>query len=184
LIVNTASSTGTGPSGPGAIEIDLKASLNDVRITGNHTTVTAPTGDADTLGAIGFFSDGTVTPTVTGAVIAGNTATAIAPHGAATVEGAGITNNGPLTLTRIVATANRARAVGLSGAAEGGGIWNGPLFGPTSPLSITDSFITGNIVTGSPTTTRRGGGVYTPDAPTALTRTLITHNFPDQCFGC
>ena len=115
--MDVQSSQGTGPSGPGAIEVDGDATIGDVRVTGNRTVVTAPTGDANALGALGFFSDGSTTPTINRAVISGNTVHAIAPHGSATIEGAGITNNGPLLLTRIIATGNRAKAVGRSGTA-------------------------------------------------------------------
>ncbi len=184
LIVNVQSSTGTGPSGPGAIEVDGNATMTDVRVTGNRTVVTAVNGDADALGSMGFFFGGTVTPTVTGARIAHNTVAAIAPHGAATVEGAGITNNGQLTLNRITVTGNVARAVGRSGSAQGAGIWNGPLFAPKSPLAVTDSRITGNAVTGSKTILLRGGGLFTAGVPTTLTRTVLAHNSPDQCYGC
>ena len=184
LVVNVQSSTGTGPSGPGAIEADGNTTITDVRVTGNRTVVTAPTGDADAIGAVGFFPGGTVAPTVIGALIAVNTVTAIAPRGAATIEGGGITNNSRLSLTRILAVGNQAHAVGRSGSVEGGAIWNGPLFSPTSSLIVRDSLIVGNVVSGRPGITLHGGGLFTAGAPTTLTRTVLAHNSPDQCFGC
>src|SRR5262249_49403665 len=145
----------------------------------------SPNQDAAAVGAVGLFFGGTVTPTITSATITGNTATANAPNGTATVQGAGITNNGPLVLTNVAVSGNNGIADGRSGSAQGAGIWNGVLFGgPTSPLTLRNSKVTGNALGGSPGIPLQGGGIFTPGFPTTLVSSIVAHNAPDQCFGC
>jgi hypothetical protein len=185
LVVNVLSSADTGPSGPIALEADGNAMFDNTRITHNSGTVTTPTGDAAILGALAFFFGGTVTPTITNSAISNNTATTNAPSGAATIQGVGITNNGPLVLTNDVVVRNTGIANGTSGLAQGGGIWNGVLFGgPDSPLTLNGSRVTNNSLSGGPGVTLQGGGIFTPGFPLALTNSLVVHNAPDQCFGC
>jgi fibronectin-binding autotransporter adhesin len=185
LGVNVLSSADTGPSGPIALEADGNAMIDNSRITHNHGTITTPTGDASTLGAVAFFFGGSVTPTITNSTISNNTATTNAPSGAATIQGVGITNNGPLVLTNDVIAKNKGIANGTSGSAQGGGIWNGVLFGgPDSPLTIDHSRVTNNSLSGGPGVTLQGGGIFTPGFPLTLTNSLVVRNTPDQCFGC
>ena len=66
---------------------------------------------------------------MTNTTVTNNSSRANAPDGAATVQGAGISNNGPLVLTGDRVSDNTARANGQSGFAQGAGIWNGLLFG-------------------------------------------------------
>jgi hypothetical protein len=147
--------------------------------------VTARTGDAAVIGAVGFFFGGTVTPTLRGSQIIGNRSSADAPEGAATVQGAGISNNGPLVLSHDRVSGNTGIADGRSGFAQGGGIWNGLLFGgPTSPLAVRDTVVSGNVVTGSGGVTLSGAGIYTVGFPTTLTNSIVAFNRPDQCAGC
>jgi hypothetical protein len=78
--------------------------------------------------------------------------------------------------------------------AQGGGIANdnnAELFGPPpSPLphlSLIDSTITHNQLSGSAGITVHGGGVYNgaaDGATVSMTSSLIAQNSPDQCFGC
>jgi hypothetical protein len=117
--------------------------------------------------------------------VIGNTSIANAPTGAATIQGAGISNNGPLTLTNDVVALNRGAANGKSGAAQGAGIWNGVLFGgPASPLSLHSTLVTGNALTGGPAVSLQGGGIFTPGFPATFVSSLVAHNSPDNCFGC
>ena len=107
------------------------------------------------------------------------------PHGAATIQGVGLANNGELTLTNVDVERNHGVATGLSGAAQGGGIWNGQLFGgPDSPLTLVDSQVKGNVLDGSQGVTLQGGGIFTPGFPLTLTGSSVKHNTPDDCFGC
>lgn len=182
--VHALSSDANGPSG-GAVEADANAALTNVRIAGNTITVNSPSQDAAAIGAVGLFFGGTVTPTITNTAITGNTATANAPNGTATVQGAGITNNGPLVLTNVAVSRNRGIANGQNGSAQGAGIWNGVLFGgPASPLTLRNSKVTGNALSGGPGITLQGGGIFTPGFPTTLTNSIVARNTPDQCFGC
>jgi hypothetical protein len=50
-------------------------------------------------------------------------------------------------------------------------------------LTLTDSAITHNSLTGSSAITLDGGGVFTTE-PITRTRTRITENHPTQCTGC
>jgi hypothetical protein len=174
-----------GPSGPSAFEIDNEAALRNVEVSGNSTNVTALAGDAGALGALLFIVDGTTPLTVTNASVRDNVANATAAHGAATIQGVGIVNNGPLTLTNVDVTGNRGTATGLSGFGQGGGIWNGQLFGgPDSPLTLVNSRVTRNVLSGSPGIVLRGGGIFTPGFPVTLTGSTVSKNTPDDCVGC
>jgi hypothetical protein len=185
LTANVLSSDANGPSGPAAFEADANAAITNTRVARNSVTVTAPTGDAAAIGAAGFFFAGAVTPTLIDSQIVDNSSTAIAPDGAATLEGAGISNNGPLVLTNDRVSGNTGSAAGQSGFAQGGGIWNGLLFGgPTSPLTLHDTAVTANTLTGSAGITLQGAGIYTLGFPTTLTNSIVAFNRPDQCAGC
>ena len=86
--------------------------------------------------AIFTFDDDPKLVTVKDSVISGNTATAVSKNGSATVHGAGIFNNSLLDLRRVQVNDNSGTTTGLTGAAQGGGIWNGvELSGP--PVTLT-----------------------------------------------
>jgi hypothetical protein len=181
-VLDTADS---GPSGPGALELDNPATVRNVRITGNATRVTAGSGDAGALGALAVFLDASLTQSIVGATISDNEATASAPHGEARVAGAGILNNGPLVLTNVGVDRNRGTANGASGLAQGGGIWNAELFaGPTSSLTLQSSHVVGNVLAGSSGILLQGGGIFSLGFPLTLQSTVVVHNTPDDCFGC
>jgi hypothetical protein len=114
--------------------------------------------------------------------ISGNTASASTSSGTVIVQGGGIANGGTLTLRNTTVTSNSGAATGPSGSAQGGGIWNGDVgFGP-SHLTLTDSSITHNALTGSANISIDGGGLFTA-FPVTLTNSKITGNTPDNCFG-
>ncbi len=72
----------------------------------------------------------------------------------------------------------------MSGFAQGGGIWNGSMFGgPTPTLAIDHTGVFGNTVSGSPEVTLQGGGIFTIGSPLTLTDSLVANNTPDQCAG-
>jgi hypothetical protein len=181
-VLDTADS---GPSGPGAFEADGDAAIENVQVTGNSTHVTAANGDAGALGALLFLFDGENPPTIANSSISDNVATATSAHGAARIAGIGLANNGRLTLTNVDVERNHGIAAGLSGFAEGGGIWNGQLFGgPESPLTLVDSQVKNNVLEGSSGVTLQGGGIFTPGFPLTLTGSSVKHNVPDDCSGC
>jgi hypothetical protein len=183
--VNVLNTADSGPSGPGALEADSDVTIQNTQFTGNSTNVTATDGDAGALGALAFFFDGTVTPTIDNTTISDNVSTANAPNGAATIQGVGITNNGPLVLSNDQVRGNRGSATGLTGFAEGAGIWNGVLFaGPDSPLTLQNTQVSGNVLSASPGLTIQGAGIFTPGFPITLINSVVEGNTPDQCYGC
>jgi hypothetical protein len=183
VTANVATTAHGGPSGPAALEGDSGMTVRNTRLTGNTITVTTPNGDAAALGAVAFFTDEPVT--IANSSVSGNTATATSPGGSATVQGAGIANNGPLTLTNDQIRDNRGVANGVDGSAQGGGLWNGELFGPPdSSIALVSTTVTGNSLSGGAGVTREGGGVYTVGFPTTLANSRIAGNAPDDCAGC
>lgn len=181
-VLDTADS---GPSGAGAFEADSDATIDNVQFTRNSTNVTAETGDAGALGVVLFLFDGNNPPTIADSSISDNVVTATAPHGAATITGVGLVNNGPLTLSNVAVERNYGVATGVSGLAQGGGIWNGQLFsGPDSPLTLVASQVKNNVLEGSPGVTLQGGGIFTLGFPLTLTGSSVKHNTPDDCAGC
>ena len=181
--VNVFSSDANGVSGTSAFEADSSATITGVEVIGNRMTITTPTSDAAAVGAVGFFG-GSVSATMSNSIVANNTATANAPDGMATVQGAGIINDSDLTLTNVLVLANKAVANGMSGFAQGGGIWNGSIFGgPTPTLALDRTGVFGNTASGSPGVTLQGGGIFTVGSPLNLTDSLAAHNTPDQCAG-
>ena len=146
-------------------------------------TMTSPNDNAGSIGVVGFLG-GAVPVTITDSIIADNASTADAPNGAATIQGAGVTNNFDLVLDNVIVFANKAVANGESGFAEGSGIWNGSIFGgPVPSLALDDSSVIGNVLSGTPPITLQGAGVYTQGAPATLTDSLVAHNVPDQCYS-
>ena len=101
----------------------------------------------------------------------------------------GLLDNGTLNVSSTTVADNRGNANGKDGSfAQGGGIWNGQLFGGEfSALTLTGSSVTGNRLSGSPGATLQGGGIFNlgpPKFTVTLTNTVVAHNAPDQCHGC
>jgi hypothetical protein len=183
--VNVLDTAASGPSGPSALEFDSPGTARNVRITGNSTHVTASSGDAGALGALAIFLDSSLSQAIENASISDNTATATAPNGAATIQGVGVTNNGPLVLTNVGVDRNHGTATGASGFAQGGGIWNNELFaGPTSSLTLENSHVVGNVLSGSSGVALQGGGIFSLGFPVTLDHSRVANNTPDDCFGC
>ena len=112
-------------------------------------------------------------------VISGNNVTVSSTTGSATVQGVGITNNGVLELRNTRISDNTGTATGPTGDAQGGGIWNGALlFGsPSAELTMRDSKITHNKLSGSAGIALQGGGLFTT-FPVTLTHSNISGNVP------
>jgi hypothetical protein len=181
-----ATTTDSGPGG-GALEADGGGIISNTRITGNTATNVTQGGDAGTAGAglaaLNFTGDPRLL-TVRGGVISGNNAVATTSTGSATVQGVGISNDSLLALDGVLVSGNTGKAVGPAGAAQGGGIWNGTDFsGPPVQLTLDNTTVTRNSLTGSPGITLQGAGLFTT-VPVTLTHSLIALNSPDQCFGC
>jgi hypothetical protein len=179
-----AAATDFGPAGPATLESDANGtSITNTRIDRNIGTVTTSGANGGLIGAVAFFPGSGAPTMLTNSSISNNTMTANAPNGAAEIAGAGLFNNGPLVVQSSTISGNRGVANGTSGFATGGGIVNG-FFGGPAPLTLQDSRITNNVLSGSAGITLSGGGIYTVGFPTTLTNTVVAHNTPDDCEGC
>jgi hypothetical protein len=185
-ISRAATTADVGPAGTG-IEVDGGGTISNSSITANISKIVTPNGAAAVVGgALGVFNF-TNDPrllTVRNSIISGNTLLAASTTGSAAVQGAGIFNNSLLELIGDTVSNNSGTAVGPSGTAQGGGIWNGvDLSGPPVQLTLVGTAITRNVLTGSQGITVQGGGLFTT-LPVTLTGSLIADNIPDQCVGC
>jgi hypothetical protein len=185
----TRDTTHFGPGGS-AVEIDGPATIANTEITNNPATVNSP-GEADLTGALAIlpfdFGANANTPvplvSVTNSKIDGNVTTANGGT-VANALGGGVFNNGNLELRNDQVNANAAVAHGPSGAAQGGGVWNGVfLAGPPVTLLLRNTDVTKNTLSGSPGIALQGAGVFTTE-PVTLVHSRIEKNVPDQCQGC
>ena len=153
----TALASDYGPNGPAIFEADGDGTnITNTHIDGNTGAVTTSGDSGGLIGAVAFFPGGDVPTLLTNSSISNNTMTANAPNGAAEVE---------------------------SAVGTGGGIANG-LFGGPAPLTLQNSRVTDNVLSGSTGATLSGGGIYTVGFPVTLTNTIVAHNTPDDCEGC
>ena len=103
------------------------ATVSHTVITGNEVLVKSRDGLAAAGGAV-YNGEGEETALIADSVIAGNTTRAISATGQATVQGAGLINDGPLRLSGVRIVGNTGKAFGPAGFARGGGIWQGLVF--------------------------------------------------------
>jgi hypothetical protein len=185
LIATVGSSADVGPSGS-AIDLNGPSTLENVRITGNTATVTSPAGTA-WASAAGLYAGDTETQPadIANSLITGNTTTAASTNGTATVIGSGIVNEGVLDLANDRINANTATANAPNGQAQGAGIWNGSIFNPPPiQLTLQNTTVSGNSLTGSPQIDLQGSGIFNA-ADITLDHSRITANTPEpQCYGC
>jgi hypothetical protein len=162
--------------GTGGVE-----SIHETHVTGNTVTATAPSGTA--IASSGGGSDGNdVSNTITDSLFSGNQITATTTTGTATAQGAGFTNFAVLTIRGTTFSDNTGTATGPSGTARGGGLFNAAFFGGPGKLSLIDSAIVDNTLSGDPGITIQGGGLFTT-VPVTLKDSTISGNTPDNCFG-
>ena len=185
VYVETGSSEEVGYSGD-ALDMYPSATVSHTVITGNEVLVKSRDGLAAAGGAV-YNGEGEETALIADSVIAGNTARAISATGQATVQGAGLINDGPLRLSGVRIVGNTGKAFGPAGFARGGGIWQGLVFNEGGlPISIAleRTLVSGNRVSGGPGITVEGGGVFSYGFPVSLDRSRIVGNSPDQCQAC
>jgi len=185
VYVEAGSSEEVGYSG-GALDIYPSATLSHTLITGNEVLVKSRDGLAAAGGAV-YNGEGEETSLIADSVIAGNTTRSISATGQATVQGAGLINDGPLRLRGVRIVGNTGKAFGPAGFARGGGIWQGLVFNEGGlPISIAleRTAVSGNRVSGGPGITVEGGGVFSDGFPVGSDRSRIVGNSPDQCQGC
>lgn len=184
-ITTSATSVDSGPSGT-AIELDGPGTISDTKIDDNVATSTSPNGAAATNGGLAVFNFTGDPPLVTveNSVISGNITQAQSSTGSASVLGGAVFNNSLLLMRNVQISDNVGRAAGPTGVAQGGGIWNGvDLSGPPVQLTLENTSVTNNVLTGTTGITLQGGGLFTT-SPVTLTNTTIERNQPDQCVGC
>jgi hypothetical protein len=181
VVADVGSSENGGPSGS-AIDITGPARLTRVRITHNTTVVRSDDGFADANGAVyAGDPDGAL---IEQSTIADNEVRAVSVSGRARVRGAGLINDGILSLRSTEIVGNSGSASAPAGAAEGGGIWNGSMFNsPPIRLTLRDTRVTRNRLDGSGGIALAGGGLWTA-FPISSFDSLISANSPDDCSGC
>lgn len=174
IFSRSTNGNGQGDSGAG----ELAGTITNTQFTGNSVTVVSDTGDVNVSAGAAIF-----TGTLTKSVVSNNH---ISGTGANIIlAGGGLQTGGPMTLRNTIVSGNSGSANGSSGTAQGGGIFavdespNGP---PGGPLILTNSSVTGNVLSGSSTITLQGGGIFVTN-PLTLTNTTISGNVPDNCFG-
>jgi len=166
-----------GDSGAG----EMGGTVTNTRFAGNSVTVSSVAGDANAGAGATIFAG-----SMTNSVVSDNHVQASSPHGFVIVAAGGLQVGDALTLRNTTVSGNTAHASGRSGYARGGGIFdvnespNGPSGGP---LTLINSSVTGNALSGSSAITLQGGGIYATN-PVSLTNSVIADNIPDQCFGC
>jgi hypothetical protein len=167
-----------GNSGAG----ELAGTINNTRFIGNTVTVSSAHGPASAEGGSMIFGPGSIS----NSVIHDNHVSAISPHGTVYVIAGGIDVGGPpMSMRNTPVSGNTAKAAGRSGTAQGGGIGdtavpnNGP---PGAPLTLDDSNVTDNTVSGGAGITVRGGGVFATLKLT-LRNSALKENTPSECAG-
>jgi hypothetical protein len=108
-----------------------------------------------------------------------STTTAGSTNGTASIQGGGIVNNGALALRNDRISHNTGIAQGASGFAQGGGIWNGVLFGASpGQLTLDHTNVDHNTPDASPGIPGEGGGLYTVGFSVSLAHSSIDYNNP------
>jgi hypothetical protein len=138
----------------GGIEVDAPVIMRDSKVLRNSVSAQGP------LGAIAF-------------------------GGGIAMFGADLTLERTLVIGNSVAASGAAAPLPFGGFASafGGGISNGAPGIPAAALTLTDSVVNANRLSGSAGLPLQGGGVYTTNG-LVRTRTVIAGNKPDDCFGC
>ena len=133
--------------------------INNTRITGNTVTVSAVDGNCDcVLRRQHLHRDADQQHHRHNHVFGSS------PNGSVVLVGGGLQAGGPLTLQNSTVSGNTGHASGVTGSAQGGGIFavdesatGGP---PGGPLILTNSRIVSNLLSGSPAVTLQGGGIF------------------------
>jgi hypothetical protein len=172
-------STGNAAGDSGAGE--WAGTVTNTRVFGNSVSASSVAGDAIADAGATIFAG-----TMANSAISDNHVQASSPHGSAIDRGGGLVAGDVITLRNTTVSGNTADASGLAGFARGGGIFdvdespNGP---PGGLLTLINSRVTGNALSGSAAITLQGGGIFATN-PVSLTNSMIVGNVPDQCFGC
>jgi hypothetical protein len=110
----------------------------------------------------------------------GRNSVAVASPSGVFAFGCGIPmDGGDLTLERTIVVANSASAMGAAAPLPFGDRSGNP----SAALTLTDSVVTANRLSGSAGVLLNGGGVFI-DSGFVRTRAVIAGNKPDNCSGC
>jgi hypothetical protein len=176
------------PSGyGGGVVAFVPALLESVMLSGNSVVLNSA-GYAGVDGG-GMEIDAPVT--MRDSVVTQNSVNATGARGAIAFGGGIAMFGSDLTLERTVVNANSATGNGAAAplpfggvsSAFGGGISNGAPGIPQATLTLTNSVVNANRVSGSPGFLLQGGGVFSPGGIVS-THSVIAGNKPDDCFGC
>ena len=156
---------------------EMAGSISNTQLTGNTVTVSSVAWTATALAGATI-----VTGTLTNSVVDDNHVFASSPSGSVGSAGGGLQVGGPLTLRNTTVSGNTGQASGLDGSAQGGGISDVDLSGigqpPGGPLVLTNSRVVLNLLSGTPSITRDGGGIAATNNIVTLTNSLIAGNSP------
>jgi hypothetical protein len=197
-LVSAFNGGGDAQAENGGIDADAPLTVIGSSIDHNSVRATVPASSGLLAGATGGGVEVEVTGTIRDSRISSNSVLAESASGIANAGGAGIFNfSGHLTVERTLVTENSSTADGAGGLLVGSGILNldgsvlGISHGSGPPeLTLTDSAVTANSLTGGPGIDPQGGGIFSVDIlgsldplPVTLVRTVIRGNKPDQCIG-
>ena len=175
-----AGSTGDAEGDSGAGE--LQGTISNTRLTGNSVVVSSAAGDSTAFA--GALID---LGSISNSVIGDNHVHASSPTGTVFAAGGGIVvDEAGLTLRSSEVSGNTVDANTASGSAQGGGIFDGPIENgpPGGPLTLLNSAITGNGLSGGTGISLQGGGLYLQGETLTLRNSQLAHNLPNDCFGC
>jgi hypothetical protein len=173
----------TASADSGAGNLNMGGTISGSRLVGNTVTAVGGTGPAIAgAGALWPWTGDGID--VRGSVISGNTVNATG-KGETTARGGGVLNVGTLSLRGTDVSDNVIKAAGASGAAQGGGVWNGSIDDSqdlTPALSVSGGSIAGNAILARGLDLA-GGGLFTA-VPATLDHVAIRGNRPSDCAGC
>jgi len=185
VITNNTVRSATLPGSSGDAEGDsgggeISGTITDTRYADNSVMVSSAAGRTVALAGAAIVGG-----SMTNSIVSDNDVRGYSPRGSVFVAGAGLIVAVSLELRNTTVSRNTGHARGLTGSAEGGGIFDSvaPTGPPEGPLKLTDSRVIRNMLSGSEGITLQGGGVFAT-SPVTQTRSVIAHNSPDQCYGC
>jgi hypothetical protein len=161
---------------------EIQGTITNTHLTGNNVNANSVAGDATAVAGATIF-----TGSISNSLVQGNQLQASSPTGSAEAGGGGLlADQGGMTLRHTTVDANAAVVDGQSALAQGGGIFDAPIPNgpPGGPLTLRNSNVTGNTLSGSAGAQLAGGGLYIQSEQLTTTHSAISGNVPDQCFGC
>jgi hypothetical protein len=186
VVVNTNPKSTPAGFGGGIAAFDT-ALLENVSLTDNSVQVTG----AGFAGGDGGGMEVDAPVTIRNSMVGRNNVVVAGPSGAIAFGGGIAMFGGDLTLEHTKVVANSASATGAAAplpfggvsSAFGGGISDGGPGIPSAALTLTNSVVNANRLSGSAGVLLNGGGVFT-DSGLTRTHTVIEGNKPDNCSGC